>query len=128
MGIKRFCTILSFLFAPVLIMAQQYDPAKVSRKAAELYERAIRKAQDDDFKGGILLLKDAVKMDPRFLDAYLSIAGMYGEMKDYQGAIENYEKAKAIDAAYFKDYNLPSPSTWLVKANSARPWKPSKNS
>lgn len=107
MGIKRFCTILSFLLAPVLIMAQQYDPAKVSRKAAELYERAIRKAQDDDFKGGILLLKDAVKMDPRFLDAYLSIAGMYGEMKDYQGAIENYEKGKAIDAAYFKDYNLP---------------------
>lgn len=107
MGIKRFCTILSFLLAPVLIMAQQYDPAKVSRKAAELYERAIRKAQEGDFKGGIVLLKDAVKIDPRFLDAYLSIAGMYGEMKDYQGAIENYEKAKAIDAAYFKDYNLP---------------------
>lgn len=88
-------------------MAQQYDPSKVKKKAAELYEKAIAKAQGDDFKGGIQLLQEAVKIDPRFLDAYLSIAGMYGEMKEYQPAIDNYEKAKAIDAEYARDYNLP---------------------
>jgi tetratricopeptide (TPR) repeat protein len=107
MGILRFCTIFLFLISPVLIKAQQYDPAKVNKKAAALYEKAIAKAQEDDFKGGIVILKEAVKIDPRFLDAYLSIAGMYGEMKDYDGAIENYLKAKSIDAEYFKDYNLP---------------------
>lgn len=106
MGIQRFCTILSFLVLPVLVIAQ-YDPSKMKWKAVELYERGIRKAQEDDFKGGISILKEAVKIEPRFLDAYLSIAGMYGELKDYQGSIENYEKAKAIDAAYFKDFNLP---------------------
>ena len=53
------------------------------------------------------LLTEAVKIDPRFLDAYLSIAGMYGELKNYQESIDNYDKAKAIDADYFKDYNLP---------------------
>lgn len=107
MGILRFCTIFLFLISPVLIMAQQYDPAKVNKRAAALYEKAIAKAQEDDFKGGIVILKEAVKIDPRFLDAYLSIAGMYGEMKDYDGAIEHYIKAKGIDAEYFKDYNLP---------------------
>lgn len=107
MGIKRYVTVLLFIVVPVCLMAQQYDPAKVSRKAVDLYEKALNKAQEDDFKGGIKLLQDAVKIDPRFLDAYLSIAGMYGEMKDYQGAIENYQKAKAIDADYFRDYNLP---------------------
>ncbi|WP_315821115.1 hypothetical protein [Paraflavitalea speifideaquila] len=55
MGIKRFCTILLFLVAPVLIMAQQYDPAKVNKKAAALYEKAIAKAQEDDFKGDSLV-------------------------------------------------------------------------
>ncbi|WP_276484958.1 OmpA family protein [Paraflavitalea pollutisoli] len=107
MGIKQFCTILALFIAPVFVSAQQYDPAKVNKKAAALYEKAINKAQDDDFKGGIELLKEAVKIDPRFLDGYLSIAGMYGEMKDYQNAIDYYLKAKAVDADYFKDYNLP---------------------
>jgi len=32
---------------------------------------------------------------------------MYGELKNYQNAIVNYNKAKAIDVDYFKDYNLP---------------------
>lgn len=107
MGIHRICTIFSLFFLPVLLTAQQYDPTKVKKKAAELYERAIGRAQEDDFKGGIKLLEEAVRVDPRFLDAYLSIGGMYGEMKDYQGAIDHYEKAKAIDAEYFKDYSLP---------------------
>lgn len=107
MAILRFCTILSFLLVPVFLLAQQYDPSRIKKRAAELYEKAMVKAQEGDFKGGISFLREAVKIEPRFLDAYLSIAGMYGEMKDYDGAIENYEKAKAIDADYFKDYNLP---------------------
>lgn len=85
----------------------QYDPGKVKKKAKDLYEKALVQAQDGKFKEGIQLLEEAVKIDPRFLDAYLSIAGMYGEMKNYESAIQNYNKAKAIDAAYFKDYNLP---------------------
>jgi outer membrane protein OmpA-like peptidoglycan-associated protein/tetratricopeptide (TPR) repeat protein len=107
MGTKRLCTILIFLATPFLIVAQSYNPDKVNKKAVALYEKAMAKAQEDDFKGGISILKDAVKADPRFMDGYLSIAGMYGEMKDYQGAIENYEKARIIDTLYFKDYNLP---------------------
>lgn len=120
MGIKRFCTIFLFLISPFLIVAQQYDPTKVKKKAAELYEKAIARAQEDDFKGGIKILKEAVQIDPRFLDAYLSIAGMYGEMKDYDGAIENYTKAKSIDAEYFKDYNLPFSINLAGKGEFAR--------
>lgn len=85
----------------------QYDPSKVKKKAMELYDKALVQAQDGKFKEGIQMLTDALKIDARFLDAYLSIAGMYGEMKNYQGSIDNYEKAKSIDEAYFKDYNLP---------------------
>ena len=84
-----------------------YDPDKVSKKAGQLYSKALELAQNDDFKGGIVLLQQAVQADPRFEDAYLSMAGMYGELKDYQGAIDNYEKAKTIDSTYFMDYNLP---------------------
>src|SRR5882757_3713067 len=85
----------------------QYNPDKVNKKAAQSYSKALELAQNDDFKGGIEALKQAVHLDPGFADAWLSMAGMYGELKNYQGAIDSYEKARAIDSNYFKDYNLP---------------------
>ncbi|HWB91404.1 MAG TPA: OmpA family protein [Puia sp.] len=101
-----FFTIL--LFCTWQTRAQShYDPDKVSRKASQLYSKALELARGDDFKGGIAVLKQAVQADKNFADAYLSMAGMYGELKDYQNAIDNYEKARAIDSAYFMDYNLP---------------------
>ena len=99
----------SLLLAVSLAMgaAAQYNPDKVLKKAQALYEPALEKARDGNFREGIRILNDAVRIDPKFLDAYLSIAGMYGEMKKYDSAIINYQKAKAIDSVYFKDYNLP---------------------
>ena len=52
-------------------------------------------------------LQQAVEIDNKYEDAYLSMAGMYGELKDYNNSILNYEKAKTIDSIYFQDYNLP---------------------
>ena len=85
----------------------QYNAEKVNKKAAQLYSKAMELAESDDFKGGIEALQQAIKIDNKFEDAYLSLAGMYGEGKNYQNAIDNYEKAKAIDSIYFLDYNLP---------------------
>lgn len=103
---KIFVSIL-LLISSISITQAQYDPAKVKKKAMELYDKALVQAQDGKFEEGIRILGEAVKIDPGFLDAYLSIAGMYGEIKNYRNAIDNYDKAKAIDADYFRDYNLP---------------------
>src|ERR1700739_4652780 len=94
------------LLAGILVKAQ-YNPDKVNKKAAQLYSKALELAQNDDFKGGIAALQQAVSIDRNFEEAFLSMAGMYGELKDYRNAIDNYEKAKAIDSVFFKDYNLP---------------------
>jgi outer membrane protein OmpA-like peptidoglycan-associated protein/tetratricopeptide (TPR) repeat protein len=85
----------------------QYYPEKINKKAVTLYKQGLEKASDGDFKGGIRLLQDAVKIDPKYMDAYLSIAGMYGELKDYTSSIEYYRQAKLMDSSYFQDYNLP---------------------
>lgn len=105
---KLICTILLLTVAALSAGAQTpYDPDKVPKKAQEIYQKAYEKMEDGDYKGSIKLLEDAIKVDPRFMDAYLSIAGMYSERKQYRPAIEWYEKAKAIDSAYFKDWNQP---------------------
>lgn len=94
------------LLAGILAKAQ-YNPEKVNKKAAQLYSKGLELAQNDDFKGGIAALQQAVAIDRNFEEAFLSMAGMYGELKDYRNAIDSYEKARAIDSNFFKDYNLP---------------------
>src|SRR6185437_10222152 len=93
-----------FLLCLVRAEAQfHYDPDKVPKKAGGLYSKALELAQNDDFKGGIAILKQAVQVYPQFEDAYLSIAGMYGELKSYQSAIKHYANAKFIYSANFMD-------------------------
>lgn len=104
-SMKALCTI--FFLGCFLAATAQYDPARVQKKAMKLYEQSMQVAGDGNFTEGIRLLKDALKIDSRFEDAHLSIAGMYGEMKQYDSAIYYYEKARSIDSIYFKDYNLP---------------------
>ncbi len=100
--------LLTFLFFITCSEAfAQYNPDKVNKKAKAFYEKALEKAQEDDFTGGIHLLNEAVRIDPKFDDAYISLAGIYGQLKNYDSAIYYYSKAKAIDSLYFKDYNLP---------------------
>lgn len=99
----------AFTFVSITSLAQpgSYDPAKVHKKAAELYQKAMTAAESGNYKEGIAILFNSLKHDKRFADAYLSIAGMYGELKQYDSAIANYEAARNIDSLYFQDYNLP---------------------
>lgn len=98
---------ISLLLLPTLKGISQYNPSSVSKKAGDLYTKALNLASEGEYLQGIRLLQEAVKLQPKFLDAYLSIAGIYGELKDYQKAIEHYEKAISIDSIYSKDYTLP---------------------
>src|ERR1700744_2696935 len=99
---------LIIIFLSSLGSAQaQYNPDKVSKKALQLNAKAMALSESYDLKGAIDILKQAVKLDPQYEEAWLSIAGMYGELKNYPAAIENYEKAKSIDSTFFIDYNLP---------------------
>jgi len=102
----KFFLILLIIVAAGTVNAQQYDPEKVNPKAAAVYTRGLQVATDGNFKEAIRLLHDAIQIDTLFEDAFLSIAGMYGEQKVYDSAITYYEKAKNIDSAYFKDFYL----------------------
>lgn len=105
---KKICTVLLITGCSLLAKGQYtYDPEKVPKKAQELYQKAYGKMQDGDYEASIKFLQDAIKIDTKFMDAYLSIAGMYMEKKKYQDAIDWYEKAKPIDSIYFKDWNQP---------------------
>lgn len=87
--------------------SQWYDFNKVNAKAAKLYNNAVDKAQNGDYENAIILIKDAIKVDARFVDAYLSLAGIDAEMKNYVSSISNYKIAIDLDSVYSNYYLLP---------------------
>lgn len=87
--------------------SQWYDPDKVNKKASALFNLAYTRAQNGEFDRAITLLNDAVKIDPRFVDAYLSLGGVHGEMKKYEDAVKDFEQAMQLDSVYSKYYLLP---------------------
>lgn len=105
--IKKIITISICAVLFCLAGRAQYDPEKVNKKAKALFEKAYGIAMNGNYNESIKTLQDAIKIEPRYAEAFLSIAGLYFEQKNYVQAIEYYEKAKAIDSSWFKDYNLP---------------------
>lgn len=87
--------------------SQWYDPDKVDHNANTIYNLAINKARNDDYVTAIKMINEALKIEPKFVDAYLSLAGIHANMKDYAGSVNNFEKGFSLDSVYTSDYLLP---------------------
>lgn len=87
--------------------AQPYDPSKVNKKAVQLYNQALERAGDGNLTNAVGLLLQCIEIDKNYLDAYLSLAGVYGQMKNYKNSVDYYEKAFSRDSVYTMDYKLP---------------------
>jgi flagellar motor protein MotB len=104
-NLKSLLVILMLLTAGSV--SAQYDQSKINKKAIEAYRKAMEKAQDGKYGEAIESLKEAIQRDAKFIDAYLSIAGLYGQIKDYKNSITYYEKAFPLDTGYTFEYRLP---------------------
>ena len=87
--------------------SQWYDPGKVDHNANTIYNLAINKAQNGDYASSIKMINKAISIDPKFVDAYLSLAGINAQMKDYSSSVSFFEKAFFLDSLYTRDYFLP---------------------
>jgi outer membrane protein OmpA-like peptidoglycan-associated protein/tetratricopeptide (TPR) repeat protein len=85
----------------------QYDAAKINKKAIAAYERGLSLAEYGDYKAAVQYLNEAIRLDKNYIDAYLSLAGVYGEVKDPASSVATYEKAFAIDSNYTSELRLP---------------------
>ncbi len=103
---KLILSCLSILFC-TCIFSQTYDPDRVKAKAVKLYEQALELLRDNAFNDAVPLLMQSIKEDSNFVDGYLSLGGVMGQMKKYDQSVRMYEKARAKDSLYFKIYNLP---------------------
>src|SRR6187455_109514 len=86
--------------------AQVSDPAKISPKALKLYNEGLEKAGDGRYDNAISYFLQAIYLDSNYIDAYLSLAGVYGETKKSALAVEYYEKAIRKDTIATKVFKL----------------------
>src|SRR5688572_12388472 len=101
---KKSILLLILSFTLLNTFAQTYDPSKVNKKAVELYNQAIERAQDQNYSLAIGLLLKAIEIDKNYLEAYLSLGGVYGQMKNYSKSVEYYDRAFPIDPNYTIEY------------------------
>ncbi len=84
----------------------QYDRAKINKKAIQLYDLALQRIDDGNLTIAAGQLMQAIESDKNFVEAYLTLAAIYGKLKSYKSSILNYEKAISLDSNYTLDYKL----------------------
>ena len=99
--------ILFYIVCVNVCLGQQYNPEKVSKKAVNFYNLGLDQAQNGNYKEALAFMEKAIQQDEGFVDAWLTSAGIYGEMKQYENCVAAYETAFAKDPQYSKDYKLP---------------------
>ena len=87
--------------------AQWYNPDKVNKKAADLYAAAYNDAQEGNYKAAIDKVDKAIALDNKFVDAYLTKAGIFANEKKYDSSIIHFAKAFQLDSIYCNTYLLP---------------------
>ena len=84
----------------------QYDPSKINKKAVALYTQAQERIENGSLTNAAGFLQQAIETDKNYVEAYLTLAAVYGKLKSHNSSIVNYEKAFAIDSSYTLDYKL----------------------
>lgn len=100
--------IISCAFVLISTLAFAQTPRQSTNpKALKKYNEALVALEDNRSTEGIALLANVLQIDSNFIDAYLSLAGAYGNIKQYKKAIIVYERARLKDSIYFTPYLLP---------------------
>jgi tetratricopeptide (TPR) repeat protein len=97
---NRILFFLAFCMVHFTVSAQP-DLSKINKKAKEAFDIASYKYESGDYPGAIASLKEAIKKDGNYVDAYMSLALIYKEMKNYELSISNYEKGFQLDTSIY---------------------------
>lgn len=105
---KKYClAFLCLFFLMQVSFGQSYDPAKVNPKATAIFTKAMEAADENKFDEALKLINDAVKTEPKFVDAFLSRASIYSLKRNYRESVADFETSFGIDSLYTQEYLLP---------------------
>jgi serine/threonine protein kinase len=101
-----------------------------SRDAAEVFRRANELRQRGSYRQAIEEYSDAIRLDPKFMNAYTNRGLSYYFLNDYDRAVEDYSAAIKIDPNA-KDASIPYLNraiVWRTRGNAERALEDIENS
>jgi len=104
---RIFFSFLIFNFSFLISPAQWYDPGKVNQKAGELYGQAVEEASDGKYTEAIKHINEALVIEPKLVDAFLTRSNIYAALKNYPASVSDFKIAWEMDSVYSKIYLLP---------------------
>jgi outer membrane protein OmpA-like peptidoglycan-associated protein/tetratricopeptide (TPR) repeat protein len=99
--------LLCLCLLPTLLQAQWYNSNKVDEKAMKLFDGSYQAMLEGQPSTALKLLDKALQLDDRFVDAWLSRAEVYANLKNYAASVNDYEKGLRLDSVYARAYLLP---------------------
>ncbi len=96
-----------FLLYNAHAFAQWYNPENIPKKLGYKYGIALNESQLKNYDKALALLDECIAADPKFVDAWLSKAGIYADQKKYTASVQAYEKGILLDTAYGFNFLLP---------------------
>ena len=105
--LKTFFCIALLNFTFFFTNAQWYNPDNVNKKAKKVYEAAYDLAMQGEYEKSVAKLEDALKIEPNYVEVYLSRAGIFADKKNYQSSINDFQKAFSLDSVFSSTYLLP---------------------
>ncbi len=117
--------LIFFLF--LLMALQGVEAQKLStksKKAGNMYMQAGRSYVDNNYGEAVSLLKQAIKKDGKFIEAYFLLADIYYTQKEYQNEYDLIKRAIEIDSTFFLTsyYNLGVASFYLGNRDETVTW------
>lgn len=103
----RYILLFLLFLTSVISHAQWYNPDKVNKKAGEVYGQAYEEATAGNYTAALKHLEKALTLDPKFVDVFLSRAGIYAELKNYAASVADFKTGFKMDSVYSKTYLLP---------------------
>jgi tetratricopeptide (TPR) repeat protein len=89
------------------VFAQWYNPENIPKKLGYKYGIALNESQLKNYDKALALLDECIAADPKFVDAWLSKAGIFADQKKYAASVQAYEKGILLDTLYGFNFLLP---------------------
>ncbi len=123
--LKMIKVLINFLL--VFIVFQGVSAQKLStksRKAQDLYMQAGRLYVENDYSQAVDLLKQAIRKDKKFIEAYFLLADIYYSQKDFENEFNVLSQAVELDSTFFLSayYNLGIASFYLGNREESIYW------
>lgn len=99
--IRLVSLVLVFILFAEETHAQPPELSTTSNRARRAFQDAVNKYNMRDVEGAAESFREAIRHDPRFIEAYIVMGEMFQTMQQFEEAVKAYQEAVKIDPAFY---------------------------